>query len=184
MPWRRPGCAINRAECQSSLSRAMTSGGKHSRGPRSTSSGSTRNRLKTSSQNRPFTTQTSDFPGGMVMLTFTPIQGVTPLVLTFLPGGNVAVPTGGNVIFCEWDEVPHLSDQEKADLVNRIPAYQREARTKGIPCLGSGAIYRCPSRISAWTTSRYRSTGREDSVWIRVGTGRPRSGAHWTERRR
>ena len=48
------------------------------------------------------------------------------------------------MIFCEWNEVPHLSDKEKADLINRIPAYQREARTKGIPCLGSGAIYQVP----------------------------------------
>ena len=130
------------------------------------------------------TTQTSDFPGGMVMLTFTPVQGVTPLVLSFLPGGNVTVPTGGNVIFCEWDEVPHLSDQEKADLMNRIPAYQREARTKGIPCLGSGAIYQVPeSDISVddfeipkhWPRGFGLDTGWDwtAAVWAR-----------WTERRR
>ena len=34
------------------------------------------------------TTKTSDFPGGMVMLTFTPLQGLTPLILSFLPGGG------------------------------------------------------------------------------------------------
>lgn len=36
------------------------------------------------------TAETSDFPGGMLMLTFTPLQGVTPLVLSFLPGGKLA----------------------------------------------------------------------------------------------
>jgi phage terminase large subunit-like protein len=35
------------------------------------------------------TVQTSDFNGGMLMLTFTPLQGLTPLVLEFLPGGKV-----------------------------------------------------------------------------------------------
>jgi phage terminase large subunit-like protein len=35
------------------------------------------------------TAQTSDFEGGMLMLTFTPLQGLTPLVLEFLPGGQL-----------------------------------------------------------------------------------------------
>ena len=84
------------------------------------------------------TAETTDFPGGMVMLTFTPIQGLTPLILSFLPGGHLTVPADGNVVFCDWSEIPHLSEQEKADLIARIPAYQRDARTKGIPALGSG----------------------------------------------
>ena len=90
------------------------------------------------------TTKTGDFPGGMVMLTFTPLQGLTPLILSFLPGGNLEAPVDGNVVFCDWSEVPHLSEQEKADLITRIPAFQRDARTKGIPALGSGAIYQVP----------------------------------------
>ena len=48
------------------------------------------------------------------------------------------------MVFCEWSEVPHLSEQEKADLIARIPIHQRDARTKGIPALGSGAIYPVP----------------------------------------
>jgi hypothetical protein len=37
--------------------------------------------------------------------------------------------------------VPHLTDKQKADLLASIPPYQRDARSKGIPQLGSGAIY-------------------------------------------
>jgi phage terminase large subunit-like protein len=33
------------------------------------------------------TTKTSDFPGGIILLTFTPLQGRTPLVTTFLKEG-------------------------------------------------------------------------------------------------
>jgi hypothetical protein len=37
--------------------------------------------------------------------------------------------------------VPHLSEQAKAELLESIPAYQRDARIKGIPSLGSGLIF-------------------------------------------
>lgn len=43
-----------------------------------------------------------------------------------------------------WDDVPHLSEKDKADLRASFPAYQVDARTKGIPQLGSGAIYPVP----------------------------------------
>jgi phage terminase large subunit len=45
------------------------------------------------------------------------------------------------IVNVTWDEVPHLSDKEKKDLWKDIPAYQRRARSKGIPVLGSGVIY-------------------------------------------
>lgn len=49
--------------------------------------------------------------------------------------------------FCvqaQWDDVPHLTADQKKRLWESIPAYQRDARTKGIPQLGSGAIYPVP----------------------------------------
>ena len=42
---------------------------------------------------------------------------------------------------CSWDQVPHLAEAAKKELWDSLPAYQRDARTKGIPVLGSGAIY-------------------------------------------
>ena len=44
-------------------------------------------------------------------------------------------------IMATWDDVPHLNEKDKQDLWNSIPAYQRDARSKGIPQLGSGAVY-------------------------------------------
>lgn len=41
----------------------------------------------------------------------------------------------------DWDDVPHLSDNDKAELIASIPPHQRDARSKGIPALGSGVIY-------------------------------------------
>lgn len=48
------------------------------------------------------------------------------------------------MVSATWDDVPHLSEKDKADLWSGIPAYQRDARTKGVPSLGSGAIYPVP----------------------------------------
>jgi hypothetical protein len=48
------------------------------------------------------------------------------------------------VVSCTWDEVPHLTRKQKKDLWASIPPYQREARSKGVPTLGIGAIYPVP----------------------------------------
>lgn len=47
-------------------------------------------------------------------------------------------------ISATWDDVPHLSQAVKDELWNSIPPYQREARSRGVPSLGSGAIYPVP----------------------------------------
>jgi hypothetical protein len=43
-----------------------------------------------------------------------------------------------------WDDVPHLTEKDKAELRKSYPPFQRDARTKGIPQLGAGAIYPVP----------------------------------------
>ena len=48
------------------------------------------------------------------------------------------------LVTATWDDVPHLAAEEKAELWASIPPYQRDARSKGIPQLGSGAIYPVP----------------------------------------
>lgn len=51
---------------------------------------------------------------------------------------------GKFVVNAGWDHVPHLSEEQKAEELARIQPYQREARSKGIPTLGAGAIYPVP----------------------------------------
>lgn len=77
--------------------------------------------------------------GGLVMVTFTPLLGVTDIVKDFLAAK--AEDSGKFCVQATWDDVPHLSEQAKAELLASIPPYQREARSKGVPQLGSGAIY-------------------------------------------
>lgn len=40
-----------------------------------------------------------------------------------------------------WDDVPHLDAQTKKELHDSTPPYLRDARSKGIPSVGAGAIY-------------------------------------------
>ena len=47
-------------------------------------------------------------------------------------------------VIATWDDAPHLDENVKKELWNSIPPYQRDARSKGIPQLGSGAIYPVP----------------------------------------
>lgn len=45
------------------------------------------------------------------------------------------------LVNCGWDHVPHLDEKGKAELLEATPPHLRDARSKGIPSLGSGAIY-------------------------------------------
>lgn len=81
---------------------------------------------------------------GMIMCTFTPLLGMSEVVLYFLPGGKLTEdgkdPTKF-VIMATWDDVPHLSQEAKDELWASIPPFQRDARSKGVPQLGAGAIF-------------------------------------------
>ena len=79
---------------------------------------------------------------GILILTFTPLMGVTDIVRDFLE--QPESETGKFFIQATWDDAPHLTPEAKAELLLSIPAYQREARSKGVPQLGSGAIYQVP----------------------------------------
>lgn len=46
--------------------------------------------------------------------------------------------------FVEWEDVPHLPEDLKKAILDSIPAWQRDSRTKGVPQLGAGAIYQVP----------------------------------------
>lgn len=87
---------------------------------------------------------------GIIYMTFTPLFGLSDVVLSFLPNG--VFPRDGvnprnpqkHVTNVGWDHVPHLGEKEKANLLMSYAPHERDARSKGIPGLGSGAIYPYP----------------------------------------
>ena len=40
-----------------------------------------------------------------------------------------------------WDDVPHLSKQQKDEMWAAYPPHEREARARGVPMLGSGRVF-------------------------------------------
>lgn len=75
---------------------------------------------------------------GIVLVTFTPLEGMSEVVRSFMEakaGQSRLTVTAG------WDDVPHLDEKTKAELLASIPPHELDARTKGIPSLGSGAVY-------------------------------------------
>lgn len=75
--------------------------------------------------------------GGRGILTFTPENGRTELVIQFMDSPSSAQ----HCMNVGWDDAPHLSDRVKEELLASFPPHQRDMRTKGIPMLGHGRIY-------------------------------------------
>jgi len=95
------------------------------------------------------TTATNPDFRGMIMLSMVPLKGVTEMVQHFVTNHMLGVVsegkfyTGGN-----WDQAPHMSTEEKNLLKSSMRPHELEARTKGIPVIGSGMVYPVPeSRI-------------------------------------
>ena len=105
--------------------------------------------------------------GGIMLVTFTPLHGLTPFVVRFcqkaefLAGARPIVATrteddtsesaiellGLNskaVVQAGWDDAPWLGQDAKRRMLEDTPPYLREARSKGTPAMGSGNIYPIP----------------------------------------
>src|SRR5262245_3977008 len=61
------------------------------------------------------------------------------------------------------DDVEHFTDEEKEQIIASYPAHEREARTKGIPTLGSGRIFPITEELLACEQPDF------PSYWPRIG---------------
>lgn len=75
--------------------------------------------------------------GGRGILTFTPENGRTELVVQFMdhPGD------GDYLQRATWNDAPHLSEETKERMLAQYPHWQRDMRSKGEPLLGAGLIF-------------------------------------------
>ena len=48
------------------------------------------------------------------------------------------------IVQAGWDDVPHLDEKGKRELLDSTPPYLRDARSKGEPSMGAGVIYPVP----------------------------------------
>lgn len=74
---------------------------------------------------------------GIVYMTFTPLKGMTTTVKRFL----LDKPAGTHVTSMTIEDAEHYTPEQRAAIIASYPAHERDARTKGIPSLGSGRIF-------------------------------------------
>jgi hypothetical protein len=77
---------------------------------------------------------------GPVWITFTPLLGMSETVRRFL----LEQSPDRHVTQMDIQEAEHFSPEERKRIISSYPAHEREARTKGIPTLGSGRIFPIP----------------------------------------
>lgn len=102
------------------------------------------------------TASTSPGHHGMITLSMTPLKGVTSIMLKYMQTTimddkgeeietrNVAPEELVNskiYVLASHEDATHMSKEEKKRLYDSYSPHEREARTKGIPSLGSGLIY-------------------------------------------
>jgi phage terminase large subunit-like protein len=78
--------------------------------------------------------------GGMVYMTFTPLLGMSEVVRRFLMEESLDRHDTNMII----EDAEHIPASERARIVASYPPHEREARTKGVPVLGSGRIFPVP----------------------------------------
>lgn len=77
----------------------------------------------------------------LIISTFTPDRGLSNTYLYFTDPNNRGTVFNTNVT---WDDVPHLTDADKKEILAAMSPDERECRSKGIPYLGKGKIYQVP----------------------------------------
>jgi phage terminase large subunit-like protein len=74
---------------------------------------------------------------GPILITFTPMLGMSSVVRRFLVD-NMA---GCHATTMTLEDAPHFTEEQREQIRASYPAFERDARTRGIPMRGSGAVF-------------------------------------------
>lgn len=75
--------------------------------------------------------------GGRVTMTFTPEDGMTPVIHQFTHDRK----PGMNLIQATWADAPHLTQEVQEQLLAVYGEHERDMRSRGIPIFGSGPVF-------------------------------------------
>jgi phage terminase large subunit-like protein len=78
---------------------------------------------------------------GIVFLTFTPLLGMSNVVMRFYAKYEGRPHPDRHVTSMTIHDVEHYTEQQKEQIIAAYPAHEREARALGVPMLGSGRIF-------------------------------------------
>lgn len=74
---------------------------------------------------------------GPITVTFTPLKGVSTVVARYM---NEESPDRA-VITMTIDDAEHYTPEQRQKIIDSYPPNERDARTRGVPIMGSGLIY-------------------------------------------
>jgi phage terminase large subunit-like protein len=75
--------------------------------------------------------------GGIVFMTFTPLKGMSAVVMRFL----IEQARGTVVVRMTIEDALHYTAEQREAIIATYPEFQRDARAQGIPQLGSGMVF-------------------------------------------
>lgn len=101
--------------------------------------------------------------GGSIAVTFTPLKGMSTVVARFIMPGDDEGAKYRNVTTMTIEDAEHYSPEERARIIASYPAHEKEARTKGVPSLGSGRIF--PIADEAITVAPFEIPKH----WVQIG---------------
>lgn len=78
---------------------------------------------------------------GIVLITLTPLKGMSEVVRRFYPRPDT---DDRAIVTMTIDDSDHFSAQQKVKIINSYQPYEKEARLRGIPMLGTGRIFPVP----------------------------------------
>lgn len=87
--------------------------------------------------------------GGLI-ITETPMYGVSEVFSWFVPAYSIDyneeeyAQSGRGCIHCTWDDVPHITDDEKREKKLNTLAHELSARTEGLPDAGGAMVFGFP----------------------------------------
>ena len=106
---------------------------------------------------------------GMLFMTFTPLKGRSKVVIRYMDEPS---PDRG-VVHMTIDDALHIKESDRQKIIEGYLPHEREARARGVPLLGSGAIFTMPeSSITEPAIERVPSYWAK--IWgIDFGIGHP-----------
>jgi phage terminase large subunit-like protein len=82
--------------------------------------------------------------GGIAYMTFTPLLGMSTIVRMFYPRPNTPDRA---LVQMTIDDAPHISPEARVKIVASYQPYEREARARGVPMLGTGRVFTIPETV-------------------------------------
>jgi phage terminase large subunit-like protein len=74
---------------------------------------------------------------GLIAVTFTPLKGMSSVVARYILESS----PDREVVTMTIEDAEHYSAEERQKIIDSYPPHEREARTKGVPSMGSGRIF-------------------------------------------